>query len=71
MTFENLFYRTGDPMEDTRRAERIAWHYYLNTARTLADLPITDGNIWQTRKRLQEAKARFAQAWRALDEVSP
>jgi hypothetical protein len=70
MTFDNLFYRTGDPVEDMRRTEHIAWGHYLSTAKTLADLPLNSGNIWQTRRRLQAAKARFAQAWRALDEVA-
>lgn len=68
MTVRHLFYRTGDREQDLRREERIAWVHYLRMAQSLADTPLG----WQAttaRKRVDAAKADFAQAWRALDEV--
>lgn len=71
MGFDHLYFRTGDADEDMRRAERIAWCHYLRVSKTLASMPLTSTNLGQSRKRVEVAKADFARAWRALDEVSP
>lgn len=69
MSLDHLFYRTGDNEEDLRRAERIAWCHYLRVSKTLTEMPLTSSNLWQSRQCVERAKAAFAQAWRALDEV--
>jgi hypothetical protein len=69
VSFDHLYFRTGDQEEDLRRQERIAWVHYLRVAKTLANTPIE--RAWSPRQRVEAAKAAFAKAWRALDEVSP
>jgi hypothetical protein len=67
MSFDNLYFRTGDPEEDMRREERIAWCYYLRAAKTLANTPHT--NAQRARAQVRAAREKFEKAWRALDEV--
>ena len=70
MSLAHLVHPTGDHEQDALRAEHLAWVRYVRMANTLADVPLTNGHrLWEARKRLESAKADFAQAWRALDEV--
>jgi hypothetical protein len=65
----HLVHPSGDKEQDTRRLEHLSWLHYLRMARVLANTPVNAAS--DARKRVAAAKADFAQAWRALDEVSP
>jgi hypothetical protein len=68
-TFRHKIHLTGDAEQYARRREMLAWQHYLRMSRSLADRPLNAGDIARTRNSVQAAKAEFAQAWRALDEV--
>jgi hypothetical protein len=68
-TFHHKIHLTGDAEQYARRRELLAWQHYLRMSRSLADKPLTAGDLSRSRSSVQAAKAEFAQAWRALDEV--
>lgn len=70
MSLDHLVHPSGDHEQDARRLERIAWLHYQRMSRSLADTPLT-WRVVAARQRVEAAKAEFAKAWRALDEVLP
>jgi hypothetical protein len=67
VSLDHLVHPSGDQEQDARRFERIAWLHYQRMARSLAETPITRAD--KARQRVEVARAEFARAWRALDEV--
>ena len=65
----HVLHPSGDAEQDGRRLEQLAWQHYVRVSKTLASLPLTSSNLWQSWQCVERAKAAFAQAWRALDEV--
>ncbi len=65
----HVLHPSGDAEQDARRLEQLAWQHYVRVSKTLAGLPLNNANLWQSRQCVERAKAAFAQAWRALDEV--
>jgi len=66
-TFHHKIHLTDDPEQYARRREHLAWQHYLRSAKVLANTPIAAA--WDARRRVEAAKAEFAEAWRALDGV--
>lgn len=64
----HLVHLTGDPEQYARRWELLAWLHYVRMAKVLADTSPSRADL--ARKRVAAAKADFAQAWRALEEVT-
>jgi hypothetical protein len=65
-TFHHKIHLAEDDDEQyARRWELLAWQHYLRSARVLANTPVNAAS--DARKRVEAAKAEFAQAWRALD----
>lgn len=67
MSLDHLVHPSGDHEQDARRFERIAWLHYLRMSRSLADTPVTRADA--ARQRVAAARAEYARAFHALEEV--
>jgi hypothetical protein len=60
----------SDPEQYVRRWEHLAYQHWVRASQSLANMPIDRRATDAARKRVEAAKADFAQAWRALDGVT-